>query len=197
MASGTMLRKLTMLGAIALSISLTLPSFIGLPGCCFQDTTETRMGDPALNDLNNLIEAGSFKNAREKLRALIVEKPDDVYVRLLAGRLYRKMGLWSLSLVEYERARRLDPHLVEPYIALSQMHLENLSVEIALAMAREAVLLAPDSLQAHQALISALIANHNLRDADNELAQLLNASPHDPDVLYLSYKINREKGDLQ
>lgn len=191
--------KQGLLANILLSLLIANTSIIGLPEKlhAFTDDIETKIEEPSLADLEHMIESGSYRNARLKLTELIKEKPNDVNVRLLAGRLYRQMGLWSLSLVEYDNARRMNPELVEPYVALSEMHLENLSVDIALATAREAVDLAPYSVRARQAYISALIANHNLREADSELKELLDANPGDGDVLYLSYKINREMGELQ
>jgi hypothetical protein len=143
-----------------------------------------------------LMDKGSFRLARQKLEEYIAGNPDDVEARLVAGRLYRQMGLTSLSIVSYEEARRRAPQILEPYIALSQMQLENLNVEIALSMGREAVKLAPTSKEARFALISALISNYSLIEAKRELDQLLNDASEDPEVYYLGFKLYQDSGEL-
>lgn len=172
-------------------------SIIGLPSPTRAlDDGEVRISDPALAAEQKLIEDGAYSDARARLEKLVAERPDDVNVKLLGARLFRKIGLWSISIMEYEKVRQMNPDLVEPYIALSEMHRENLSVEIALGMAEEAVDRAPHSVRAREALISALIDNHNVREAQKELTALIKRFPADPDVLYLSYKVNKNLGEL-
>lgn len=149
-----------------------------------------------LVEISALMDKGSFRLARQKLEEYVAANPEDVQARLLAGRLYRQMGLTSFSIVAYEEARRRAPQMLEPYLALSQMQLENLNVELALSMGREAVNLAPTSKEARFALISALIANYNLMEANTELERLLNDAPEDPEVYYLGFKLYQDSGEL-
>ncbi|MDZ4832676.1 MAG: tetratricopeptide repeat protein [Candidatus Melainabacteria bacterium] len=171
-------------------------AFIGLPGATLAlEDGEVRIDDQALAQEVKLIEDGSYSKARVSIEKLRAERPDDINVRLLAARLFRKIGLWSPSIMEYEHVRSKQPDLLEPYIALSEMHRENLSVDIALGMAREAVYISPHSVRAREALISALIDNHNVQLAQNELTELTKLKPEDPDVLYLSFKVYKGIGE--
>ncbi len=180
-------------GVLILSLSI-----IGLPAPIFAiEADDAKIDDPALANEVKLIEDGSYTKARVSIERLSQQRPDDVNVKLLAARLYRKIGLWSPAIMEYERVRRVRPDLVEPYIALSEMHRENLSVDFALGMAREAVAIAPHSVRAREALISALIDNHNVQQAQTELAELTRSKPEDPAVLYLSFKVFKGVGELE
>lgn len=170
--------------------------FIGLPTPVFAlEEGESIIDDPTLATEVKLIDDGSFSNARLRIDQLKRDRPDDVNVKLLAARLFRKTGLWSPSIMEYEGVRSKRPDLLEPYIALSEMHRENLSVDIALGMAREAVYLAPHSVRAREALISALIDNHNVQVALSELNELAKMKPEDPALLYLSFKVYKGIGE--
>ncbi|MBX3072611.1 tetratricopeptide repeat protein [Candidatus Obscuribacterales bacterium] len=173
-------------------------SIIGLPAPSIgREDGEVEIQDPSLLIEERLIDEGSFSAARARLDKLQVERPDDVNVKILAARFFRKIGLWSVAIMEYEKVRRVKPEIVEPYIALSEMHRENLSTEIALAMAEEAVARAPQSVRAREALISALIDNHNVSQAQAELLALNKARPTDPEVLYLSFKVKKALGELE
>lgn len=182
-------KRVILAGLVVCSLAI-----IGLPALAIEDG-EVMIDDPTLAEEVTLIEDGSYSNARVKIESLRRERPDDINVRLLAARLFRKIGLWSLSIMEYESVRSKRPELVEPYIALSEMHRENLSVEMALGMAEEAVYRAPHSVRAREALISALIGNHNVQQAQSELVALIKFRPLDPDVLYLSFKVNKGIGE--
>jgi len=187
------LMEVVLTGCLVSSISI-----IGLPAPIQAlEDGEAKIDDPTLAEEVKLIENGSYSNARSRLEKLLKERPDDVNVKLLGARLFRKIGLWSISIMEYENVRRKNPEIVEPYIALSEMHRENLSVEIALAMAQEAVYRSPHSVRAREALISAYIDNHSVQQAQSELTELMKQRPADPDVLYLSFKVNKGIGELE
>ncbi|MGD9681525.1 MAG: tetratricopeptide repeat protein [Candidatus Obscuribacterales bacterium] len=150
-----------------------------------------------LSRIEALVNQGSLIKARKAVESILLEQPGNIQARLLAARIYKTMGLWSRSILEYESIRREDPNLVEPYVALSQMHLENLSADLALSLARQAVRLAPDSKEARVALISGLIATHEYGDADRELEALIKRFPGDADVLYMAFQLYRDNGEFQ
>lgn len=179
--------------AICAQANATADGGVNLPGGAH--STSAKDADP-LVEIKELMDKGSFRLARQNLEEYVVAHPDDVQARLVAGRLYRQMGLTSFSIVSYEEARRRSPQILEPYLALSQMQLENLNVELALSMGREAVNIAPTSKEARFALISALIANYSLIEANRELDRLLDDSPDDPEVYYLGFKLYQDGGEL-
>ncbi len=183
---------------ILVGLFFSCSAIIGLPaGVSASGPGESTISDPSLRFLDRLIDDGSYSSARMKIEKLKQDNPRDPDVCLLAGRLYRKIGLWSLSIVEYETVKNLKPGLAEPYIALSEMHLESLSVEISLALAREAVRLAPNEVRAKEALIAALIANHNVKEAQEVLSKTKTGNRSDPEMLYLSSSIHRKMGDVE
>lgn len=190
------LKRALILEAVSVGLVISSLSFIGLPTPVYAlEEGEAKIDDATLAGEVKLIEDGSFSTARSRIDQLRAERPDDVNVKLLAARLFRKTGLWSPSIIEYEAVRSKRPDLLEPYIALSEMHRENLSVDIALGMAREAVHLAPHSVRAREALISALIDNHNVQLALSELQELSKMKPEDPELLYLSFKVYKGIGE--
>lgn len=153
--------------------------------------------DPELSRIESLVNQGSLIKARRAVESVLSEQPGNIQARLLAARIYKAMGLWSRSILEYESIRSEDPDLVEPYVALSQMHLENLSADLSLSLARQAVRLAPDSKEARVALISGLIATHEYSDADRELEALIKRFPADAAVLYMAFQLYRDNGEFK
>lgn len=147
--------------------------------------------------VDELIRQGAYSKARERIESLLATAPDNLNYHLRAARLYKKMGLWSRAIMEYEAVRRQSPNLAEPYIALSEMYSENLSSDLALSMAREAVRLTPNSKKAVGQLISSLLSNYQYQEANEELAALLKRFPRDGEVHYLAYKLNKDTGDLK
>jgi tetratricopeptide (TPR) repeat protein len=143
-----------------------------------------------------LISTHSFLEANDLLDQLCVTNPDDVDVRIAAAKLYREMGMLARSRIEYQQLASAYPTRVEPLIALSQMYLLYLDPRNALSNARNAVKLAPHNKDAGIALVSALVAGGNLKEADERLALLTRANSGDAEVHYVAYKLMMERGQL-
>jgi tetratricopeptide (TPR) repeat protein len=135
-----------------------------------------------LAEVDRLIAVGSLLQARQRVDSLLKIYPDDWQVALTAARLYRKMGLSSYAILEYERVRGARPLMSEPLVALSEIHLENLSTELAQRLAREAVYLDPKSREARLALVSALLAGQSVSQAREQAEALAQKFPGDPEV---------------
>jgi tetratricopeptide (TPR) repeat protein len=147
------------------------------------------VNDPQLdqkefNEIAKLIDEGSLLAARSKVEALLTRSPENWRVALLAGRLYRKMGLSGFAIMQYEKVRAQNPRMVEALVALSQLHLENLSTEIAIMMARKAVEIDPRDKEARLALVEALLAGQSLRQAQEQAQKLAEMYPADADVAH-------------
>jgi tetratricopeptide (TPR) repeat protein len=149
-----------------------------------------------LGRLQMLISTHSFLEANDLLDQLCVTNPDDVDVRIAAAKLYREMGMLARSRIEYQQLASAYPSRVEPLIALSQMYLLYLDPRNALSNARNAVKLAPNNKDAGIALVSALVAGGNLKEADERLALLTRANSGDAEVHYVAYKLMMERGQL-
>lgn len=132
--------------------------------------------------VDRLIADGSLLAARSKIETLLSVYPEDSAVALSAARLYQKMGLSAFAIMQYEKARRAKPLLLEPLVALSKLHLENLSTELAVELARNAVQLDPSSRDARLALVSALLAEQSVKQAKVQADALAQRFPHDPEV---------------
>lgn len=138
--------------------------------------------ESALKAVDGLIADGSLVAARGRIEALLISYPDDSAVALSAARLYQKMGLSAFAIMQYEKTRRAKPLLVEPLVALSKLHLENLSTELAVELARRAVQMEPSSRDARLALVSALLAEQSVKQAKIQADALGHRFPNDPDV---------------
>lgn len=139
---------------------------------------------------------GSFQNARELVDRLLTASPNNPRVHLAAASLFRKMGLNNQAVAQYKLVKELNPRLLEPLTALSELYLESLNLDQSLAYAKLAVDLKSDSKQARTALARALLAGDRLTDADREVSQLLRGTPNDPEILLLAYQLNRKRGSL-
>lgn len=150
----------------------------------------------AIEKVRLLTAAGSFQSARTLVDGLLREYPDDPLVHMAAAALFQKMGLATKAIAEYNMSRQLSPQLIEPLLALSELHLESLDLDLGLYFARLAVEKKPNSEPAHLALATALLASDKLTDAKQEISQLLRNTPNNPRILILAYHLNRKRGDL-
>jgi len=135
-------------------------------------------------DCARLIDEGALLLAREKVEAMLARLPDDWRVALLAGRVYRKMGLSGFAIVQYEKVRAQNPRMLEALVALSQMHLDNLSTTPAIMLARQAVAVDPKDKEARLALVDALLAGQSLRQANEQAQILASRYPNDAAVAH-------------
>lgn len=161
--------------AVFLSLSFSWPPSFSLPDADSLTPKE-------FSELAHLIDEGSLLPAQSRIESLLARDPDNWRVALLAGRLYRKMGLSGSAIMQYEKVRVQNPQMVEALVALSQMHLENLSTEMAIMLARKAVSVDPHSKDGRLALVQALLAGQSLRQAQEEAQILASMYPSDADV---------------
>lgn len=151
----------------------------------------------ALKAVDGLIADGSLLAARSKIETLLNSYPDDSDVSLTAARLYQRMGLSAFAIMQYEKTRRTKPMLLEPLVALSKLHLENLSTELAVELARRAVQMDPSSRDARLALVSALLAEQSVKQAKAQATALGLRFPNDPDVDHALASVAQAFGENQ
>jgi len=144
--------------------------------------------------ISALINEGALLPARTRVELLVARYPANWRVSLLAARLYRKMGLSGFAAMQYEKVRAHDPRMVEALVALSEIHLENLSTEIAIVLARQAVEIDPRSKEARQALVEALLAGQFLRQARDQAQTLNSMYPSDADVAHTQASVAQAFG---
>ncbi|MBK7745849.1 MAG: tetratricopeptide repeat protein [Candidatus Obscuribacter sp.] len=168
---------------------------ISLPAANSQVQTQSLALDRELTQLTALVNDGALMSARPKVESLIARNAQDVRVALLAARLYQKMGLSTLAIIQYEKVRRSSPRMLEPLIALSRMHLENLSSNLAVQLAEDAVSIDGKSKEARLALVDALIANQSMRRARLQSEQLAQLYPNDSEVQHALYMVAMAYGE--
>ncbi len=162
----------------------------------------TARGNPAasrearLLAVRRLTAASLFQSARPVAEKLVGDYPNDPQAHLAYAELLRAMGMATQASAEYSRAEILDPRLAEPAIALARLNLESLNLELSLHYARDAVSRAPASLPAHLVLAQALLSSDRLTEADQEIRRLLLRYPRTPAVLFLAYRLNRQRGSF-
>jgi tetratricopeptide (TPR) repeat protein len=150
----------------------------------------------SLEIAESLIDARSFIKARVMIERILAQEPNNFRARLDQARLLRSMGLYARSREEYERLHQLEPAAERPLIALSEMALESLNPGQALKLARQSVLVAPQSLETHLCLVSALIAANDYHEAEGVLAELEVRYPNDAKINYLLYKLELKRNQL-
>ncbi|MBS2006189.1 MAG: tetratricopeptide repeat protein [Cyanobacteria bacterium SZAS TMP-1] len=165
----------------SLAVGLVLASG---PRCLAQGGDSGVAEQSEFAEIAKLIDDGALLPARSRVETLLQRYPGDWRVALLAARVYRKMGLSGFAAMQYEKVRAHDPRMVEALVALSQIHLENLSTEIAIVLARQAVEIDPKSKEARLALVDALLAGQFLRQARDQAQALNNMYPADADVAH-------------
>ncbi len=142
-----------------------------------------------------LIKEGSLLQARSAVENLLGQYPDDTDVALSAARLYEKMGLSAFAIMQFEKVRQVRPLLVEPLVALSKLHLENLSTELAVRLASEAVSMEPKSREAQLALVTALLAAQSVKQAQKQAVILDRMYPNDPRVEHVLANVAQAFGE--
>lgn len=149
--------------------------------------------------IDNILElerTAQFNKARQELDLLLAKNDSNASLLLLSAGLYLKMGQKMLALIEFEKARKLNQNDSSILIELARLHLENFSSDVALSMARQAVLLDPSNIKGQEVLILALMANTYYQEANTRTKDLLLLRQNDPEVLHLAYLVNKSNDKL-
>ncbi len=179
---------------LALTASFFAGANAGMPAQAGILTPESK-GD-SLATAERLISARSFIKARIILDKFLATQPNNTRARLDQAQLFRSVGLFARSRQEYEQLYKLDPSSEIPLIALSEMALESLNPRQALQLARQAVAIAPHSLETHMCLVSALIATNAYQEAESVLSALQSKHPNNAKIDYLRYKLALKRNQL-
>ncbi len=126
----------------------------------------------------------------------IAASPKDAQLHLDYAEFLLSAGLIDNAIVEFQSAARLKPSDAEPFIALAEIYLQNLDFEKAQSCAGNALKLQPRSSSARIVLLSALVQEDQIADAERELAILLKSAPQNARVLQLAYMVKARLGDF-
>ena len=134
----------------------------------------------------------AVSGAREELKILLNKYPQDIDVHLTAARFYKTTGLAGLAQAEYKRAIDLGCKKIEPFIALSEICLANLDNKQALEYANKAIAMDPTAKEARVVLVSALLNEGKLKEAQEELIK--GFAGNNPQLCYLAYRLHCQRG---
>jgi tetratricopeptide (TPR) repeat protein len=117
-----------------------------------------------------LLDGGNPAAAADSLRQLLVEYPKTPYLHYAYASALADSGKYEEALRELAEETKVSPRSALPYIRMASVNLQFHHAKKALQSARQAVLLAPQSAAAHEALARALQALGEIPEATKELA---------------------------
>jgi len=128
-----------------------------------------------------LIDAGQFAQARDLLKASAAANPRAVALHHLLGMAYRSLGDTESARKEYGEVQRIDLRDVDSKIQLAQLDLMEGKLDAALALANEAVGIAPRNAQARITRIDVWTARHDLTAALQDATLIAGYLPNMPE----------------
>jgi len=117
-----------------------------------------------------LLDGGNSAAAADALRQLLVEYPKTPYLHYAYASALAGTGKYEEAVPELAEETKLSPRSALPYIQLASLDLQLHRAKEALPLAHRAVLLAPQSAAAHDALARTLKNLRQTQEAAKELA---------------------------
>ena len=143
-----------------------------------------------------LIKERHYKQAESALTILLKTNPESADLQMLQGELLREKGQIDGATNAFARAAELDSSSPFPLIALSELSLRQLELELALTYAQQAVASDPNCIEARLALVDALLQCEQTAEAERQLKYFPEESKNKPAVEILAYRLNQKKGDF-
>lgn len=137
-----------------------------------------------------------YKNAEALLSKLLESAPRAFDVRLLSARLFRETGQLEKASDEYAKAAELDEENLEPLLALAEISLQEMQLDLGLSYAQQAVSRDPSSSRARFILIDALLRCDRSGEAERQIKLLPKESSGSFEYESLAYRLSLKKGDL-
>lgn len=142
-----------------------------------------------------LINEHRYKQADALLTTLIKATPDDATLRMCRGDLLRETGQIDEAAKEYADAAEIAPSDPNPLIALAEVSLKQLELDMSLSYAQQAVASDPSSLPARITLVNVLLQCEQTGEAERQLKYFPAFSKGKPEVELLWYRLSLKKGD--
>jgi len=139
----SMSRRLESAPALILAACLALPL---LHGCASHGP-----GEPQ-NPIETHLEAGRYLEAAREAESAVRRDPENVSLRVLAGRAHAGAGNLDRAVDQLELAHQLAPHDAEISILLGEIEQQRENVPDAYVAFRRATRLAPDDIRAWSGL---------------------------------------------
>jgi tetratricopeptide (TPR) repeat protein len=177
------------------AIRLALGASSGRPGGAKDISVQDI--DKVLKAVEGFLAEGSFSRAERLLSLALKEHPSDFRLSLEQAHVLRSMGNVARAKTLFLKLHTQQPTAVVPLINLSQMSLESLAIDDALAYARDAVAVEPSSKAANFALASSLIYSNSLLQANNKIGDIQQKFGESAELCYLRYQmyLREDKND--
>ncbi|MBY0356686.1 MAG: tetratricopeptide repeat protein [Candidatus Obscuribacterales bacterium] len=147
--------------------------------------------------LKRLVQERKFIQAEDEAQKLLRTNSNNPEAHYAYGELLRASGQLDQASYEFNRVIELAPKDYRPQVALAEICLDNMELSAALDHAQRAVDIAPKSLAARIGLISVLLKSEQTSAAEHELNDLFRQNKNNNELVLLSYRLCRQKGDYQ
>ncbi len=149
-----------------------------------------------IKQARSLMKDHRYTQADTLLSALVKAYPHDAYLAMARGDLLREIGKVGEASGEFARAAKLVPSNPFPLIALAQLSLKQLEMELALSYAEQAVVRDPHCLPARLELVDVLLQRDQTREAERQMRSIPADSRGKAAVEELAYRLSLRKGDF-
>jgi tetratricopeptide (TPR) repeat protein len=144
-----------------------------------------------------LLEGGNSAAAADALRQLLVEYPKTPYLHYAYAAALGDAGKYEEALRESVEETKVSPRSALSYVRMASLKLQLHHAKDALPSARQAVLLAPRSAAAHEALARTLKNMGQIQEATKELAvaRKLESNPVEVDLAQRQLYVRSRAGE--
>jgi tetratricopeptide (TPR) repeat protein len=122
---------------------------------------------------------GKYAKAIEKMTKLLEGKSDDYFINYRLGWLFSLEKKYKNSVDHYKKAGSSNPKSIEPWLALSLLHLNLLDYKNVMVYAEEVIKRDPENYYGNQRYILAALRTKDFSSALEKVDEILKAYPTD------------------
>ena len=122
---------------------------------------------------------GKYGKAIEKMTKILEGKSDDYFINYRLGWLFSLEKKYKNSVDHYKKAGASNPKALEPWLALSLLHLNLLDYKNVMTYAEEVIKRDPESYYGNQRFILAALRMKDYSSALEKVDEILKAYPTD------------------
>jgi O-antigen ligase len=119
------------------------------------------------------------------LEALAIKYPDQPSIFEKIGWIYAKEKKWELAIKNYQAAQRMSPQTPGPYNNLGNIYFLTGNRPAAIACWQQSLIVAPGQLDSRLNLATAFYYQGRLKEAADELKEVLKIDPHNEKAIVL------------
>lgn len=135
-----------------------------------------------LNLARGLCSLGSFSDATDLLKKMIISYPNWVELHHELCNILYKQGIFDEAIVSIHKFINLSPENYSAYILLGHVLRETDKVDQAIAAYKKALEISPSSHEAHHSLALAFKEHKSFKNAIDYYNRALSLEPNDPEI---------------